>query len=238
MRPVIGITCDFDWETGNSQLRPGYFEGVYRSGGLPFLIPVIEPSAASQVISKLDGLLLTGGSDVDPYFFNMEPHPALGRVNPYRDELELTLCREARQKGLPVFGICRGVQLMNVAMGGDLYQDIAAEMESDTIICHDQQAPKWYGSHEVTIKEGTRLQKILGTEKVRANSFHHQAIRQLGRSLYPSAYASDGTIEAVECDDNSFFLGVQWHPERMLEDKIMIKLFEAFVKEAAGLSIL
>lgn len=233
MRPVIGITCDYNWETGNSQIRPGYFEGVYRSGGLPFLIPTVEASAARQIVSKLDGLLLTGGSDLDPYFYQMDPSPALGRVNPYRDELELTLCREAKQRALPVFGICRGVQLMNVAMGGDLYQDIASEMEAANIICHDQQAPVWYGSHEVTIKRGTRLQKILDAEKIRVNSFHHQAVRQLGSSLYPSAYASDGTIEAIESEDSAFFLGVQWHPERMLEDKIMIKLFEAFVNEAA-----
>lgn len=234
MKPVIGITCDFDWETGNSQLRPGYFEGVYRSGGLPFLIPALEPSSAAQVVSRLDGLLLTGGQDIDPHFFGEDPHPAIGRVNPYRDELEITLCREAAQRKIPVFGICRGVQLMNVATGGDLYQDLNTQVGSESLMCHDQPAPKWYGFHEVRIKNGTLLKDILGTERARTNSFHHQAVRILGSSLSASAHTSDGIIEAIESINHPFYVGVQWHPERMLDDKVMFKLFQAFVKAAVS----
>jgi putative glutamine amidotransferase len=233
MRPVIGVTCDYDWETGNSQLRPGYFEGVYRSGGLPFLIPVLESSGAADVIVRLDGLLLTGGQDIDPRFFHEEPHPAIGWVNPCRDELEIALCREAEERGIPVFGICRGVQLMNVAMGGDLYQDIRTGTETGGVLCHDQPAPKWYGFHEVRIQEGSKLREILGTGLIRANSFHHQAVRRPGRSLYATAHTSDGIIEAIESDAHPFFIGVQWHPERMLENRTMIKLFEALVRNAA-----
>jgi putative glutamine amidotransferase len=234
MRPVIGITCDFDWETGNSLLRPGYFEGVCRSGGLPFLIPALEPLSAASIVSRLDGLLLSGGQDIDPHFFGEEPHPAIGRINPCRDELEIALCLEAVRHKIPVFGICRGMQLMNAAMGGDLYQDLSAQASSDKLICHDQPAPKWYGFHEVQIEDGSRLKDILGTGHARANSFHHQAVRSLGRSLRASAHTGDGIIEAIESEDHPFFIGVQWHPERMLEDKVMFRLFEAFVNAAGG----
>jgi putative glutamine amidotransferase len=236
VKPVIGITCDFDWETGSSQLRPGYFEGVYRSGGLPFLIPALEPSGAADIVSRLGGLLLTGGQDVDPRFFGEEPHTAIGRVNPCRDEWEIALCREAAERQIPVFGICRGAQLMNIAMGGDIYQDLKSQANNANLICHDQPAPKWYGFHEVQIEDGTLLKSILGMGQVRANSFHHQAVRRPGTSLRTTAHTSDGIIEAVESECHPFFLGVQWHPERMLEDKIMFRLFEAFVKAAGSIA--
>mgnify|MGYP000846720591 CR=1 FL=1 len=122
---------------------------------------------------------------------------------------------------------------MNVAMGGDIYQDIEAQAEGDHFLCHDQPAPKWYGFHEVKVQEGSRLGEILGTDRVWANSFHHQAVRCPGRSLHATAHTSDGIVEAIESDAHPFFIGVQWHPERMLEDRTMIRLFEALVRSAA-----
>jgi len=234
VRPVIGITCDYDWETGDSRLRPGYFEGIYRSGGLPFLIPALDPAAAGPVMARLDGLLLTGGQDPDPRWFGEEPHPAIGNVNPCRDRLELALAREADAGDIPVFGICRGIQMMNIAMGGDIWQDIYTQAEDGKpLLCHQQPAPKWYGFHEVRIFEESALRRILGTGQVRVNSFHHQAVRHPGKGLHAVAHTSDGIIEAIESEIHPFFIGVQWHPERMLEDPVMIRLFEAFVKAAA-----
>src|SRR5690554_5148223 len=134
MKPIIGITCDYDWEKGSFQLKPGYVEGIYRCGGQPFLIPpwygVAASNDTSHIIKQLDGLLLSGGQDVHPRFFNEAPHAAIGRVNPYRDEMELALCRQAVQAGIPVFGICRGMQLLNIALGGDIYQDLQAQLEA------------------------------------------------------------------------------------------------------------
>jgi putative glutamine amidotransferase len=241
MKPTIGITCDFDWESGIFQLKPGYVEGVYRSGGVPVLIPPLSCSedsdsrldATGEFINRIHGLLLSGGQDVHPSYFGEQPHTAIGRVNPLRDQMELSLCLQAVKAGLPVFGICRGAQLLNIALGGDIYQDIASQSGEKGLICHNQPAPKWFGFHDVRVREGSRLHQILGTDKLSVNSFHHQAVRRLAPVLKPAAAAADGVIEAVESDNRPFLIGVQWHPECMLDDPYMLKLFEAFV-QAAG----
>lgn len=240
MRPIIGITCDFDWERGIYQLKPGYVEGVYRSGGVPLLIPPLPCSRAwdaisdpvDELIGRIHGLLLSGGQDVHSSYFGEQPHAAIGQVNPLRDEMELSLCRHAVQAGLPVFGICRGAQLLNIALGGDIYQDLHSQAGEKGLICHDQPAPKWFGFHDVTIIEGSRLHQILGTSKLPTNSFHHQAIRRPAPKLKSVAATADGVIEAVESDSHPFLIGVQWHPECMLDDLYMLKLFEAFVQAA------
>ena len=233
MRPLIGVTCDYDWDSGKSQLHSGYYEGIFQAGGLPFLIPVLEPFCAADVISRLNGLVLTGGQDVDSYLFGEEPHPKVGKINPYRDELEITLCKEAVAHNIPVLGICRGAQIMNIAMGGTIYQDIETQVNDSELICHDQQAPKWFGIHEVEMRDESNLCEIFGAKVIRTNSFHHQAIRQVGESLFAVAHTRDGIIEAIESKAHSFYIGVQWHPERMLDkDTNTLKLFEAFVKAA------
>ncbi|HHU48810.1 MAG: gamma-glutamyl-gamma-aminobutyrate hydrolase family protein [Caldicoprobacterales bacterium] len=240
MKPVIGITCDYDWEKHTFQLKSGYVEGIYRCGGMPFLIPPLFSDEASNgsnivtgIIHRIHGLLLSGGQDVHPRYFQEQPHISIGRVNPFRDQTELSLCRQAVKIGIPVFGICRGIQLMNIALGGDIYQDLMAQAGDKGLICHDQPAPKWFGFHNVHIKEGSRLHHILGTTKLSTNTFHHQAVRRPAPQLEIAATAPDGVIEAVECSSHPFLIGVQWHPECMLEDPYMIKLFQAFV-EAAG----
>ena len=233
MRPIIGITCDYDWEVGRSQLYSGYYEGISQAGGLPFLIPALESSYASDIISRLNGLVLTGGQDVDSYLFGEEPHPKVGRMNPYRDELEIALCKEAVIHNIPVLGICRGAQIMNVAMGGTIYQDIESQVEDAKLICHDQQAPKWFGIHEVEIGDGSSLREIFGAKVIRTNSFHHQAIRRPGEMLIAVGHTRDGIVEAIETKDHSFYIGVQWHPERMLNKDInALKLFQAFIRAA------
>jgi len=237
MKPIIGITCDYDWEKSLYQLKSGYVEGIIRCGGQPFLIPLLDMGWTSAdidlIIRHINGLLLSGGQDVHPRFFGEEPHAAIGRVNPYRDEMELALYRQAVKAGMPVFGICRGIQLMNIALGGDIYQDLKAQAGGQGLICHNQPAPKQHGFHSVYIEEGTRLRQILGAGMIYANTFHHQAVRRLAPGLRIAAKTSDGVIEAIEDSNHSFLLGVQWHPECMLEDTYMLKLFEAFV-EASG----
>lgn len=237
MRPIIGITCDYDWEARNFLLPSGYVEGVCQAGGFPLLIPPTSANATekgiSVIISQIQGLLLTGGQDVHPRYFGEEPHAAIGRVNPPRDDLELPICQAAVEVNMPVLGICRGAQLMNIALGGDVYQDLSTQYKDGELICHDQSAPKWAPFHHVSIKEESRLHQILGTHQIDTNSFHHQAVRTLASSMEAVAWAADGVIEATESKSHTFLIGVQWHPERMLEDPHMIRLFEAFV-EAAG----
>lgn len=236
MKPIIGITCDYDWDKGAFQLKSGYVEGIYRCGGLPFLIPPFSgdtgPNDINQITNHIHGLILSGGQDVHPHYFSEPPHTAIGRVNPFRDEMELALCRQAVQSGMPVFGICRGLQLINIALGGDVYQDLKAQSEGKNLICHDQPAPKWFGFHDVHIKEGSRLHKILGTSILPVNSFHHQAVRKPAPRLEITATAVDDVIEALECYSHPFLIGVQWHPECMLDDPYMLKLFQAFVDSA------
>lgn len=234
-RPVIGITCDYDWKNERNILNSGYVEGVYKAGGLPMLIPFVNPTTtiAKDIISNIDALLLTGGQDLDSYYFGEAPHPKIGNINPYRDELEFALVKEAVYKDIPILGICRGCQLMNVFMGGDLYQDITSQVSNRSLICHDQNAPRWFAIHEVFIKEDTMLKSILVSDSIRTNSFHHQAVRQLGSGLVVNSFTDDGVIEGFESTNLKFFMGIQWHPECMLNEyPITLELFEGFVNAA------
>lgn len=234
MRPVIGVTCDFDLNESKSQLYSGYYESIIHAGGIPFLIPCSEGLSPADLIEKFDGLLLTGGQDIDPYLFGEEPHPDIGSVYSVRDCLEIELCKRAAAADMPVLGICKGLQVMNVSMGGTLYQDIKSAL-GEKALCHSQKAPGFTGIHNICIDEESKLRSIFNSDRLRVNSFHHQAIKEPGRSMMITARAGDGIAEAAESTSHRFFVGVQWHPERMVS-KVpeMLKLFEAFVKEAGG----
>lgn len=235
MKPVIGISCNYDFKSENTMLYRGYYEAVLRAGGLPFLIACSDMVRAKDLMGHIDGLLLTGGQDINPYLFGQDPDPNIASVNPIRDELELGLCREAIDRNMPVLGICKGLQIMAIASGASLYQDIGTGYGRPTI-CHNQKAPGCYGIHEIDLKPNSLLRDILKADKLRVNSFHHQAVKDPGKSLEVSARASDLIIEAIESTSLSFFLGVQWHPEKMLErDSRMLCLFKALV-ERAGLN--
>ncbi len=233
MRPVIGITCDEDWENRRAQVYAGYYEAVFRCGGQPFLIPCLEGACAFDILDRLDGLLLTGGQDVDAYRFGEEPHHQIGTVLPHRDTMELALSAGAVSIGLPTLGICRGIQVMNIALKGDIYQDLDSQWEGKPLVCHDQRGPKWFGIHEVVLTPESQIRHICGMETLRTNSFHHQAVRRLGKDLIASGFTRDGVIEALELAQHPFFIGVQWHPERMWErDPSMLALFSSLVKAA------
>jgi putative glutamine amidotransferase len=241
VRPMIGITCDLDPGTGREAKTPGrkahvlyddYVHAVLASGGLPVLLPaVLSDECRGAYVQHLHGLLIPGSpADVDPWRYGEEPHARLGPVNPARTDFETHMVRLALTRELPVFGICGGSQVLNVALGGSLYQDIPSQVAK---------AYKHSGSpepsHTVDIVPGTRLAGILGTQELRVNSLHHQAVKVPGQGLIIGASARDGVIEAVEMASRPFVIGVQWHPERLFaEDTAAQRLFSAFVQEATA----
>ena len=232
MRPTIGIVISTDKKDESYAEKRGYVDAVFAAGGLPVLIPVMEgDEAAAQFFSRVDGLLLPGGPDVDPVHFSEEPTHSYTAIDPRRDSFELALAGLAVENDIPILGICRGIQLLNVAAGGDIYQDLGEQRER--VLVHDQKAPYWYPTHAVEVQPGTVLSGILGETRVRVNSFHHQAVRRVADGFLVSATASDGVIEAIENPSLRFALGVQWHPERMFAAyPIFLRLFSALVAEA------
>ncbi len=187
-----------------------YCEAIVQAGGLPLLASNLQPDLAESFLEGIDGLLLTGGADIDPYFYGQQPHAGLGKVDSERDEFELALYKAAKARNLPVLGVCRGIQLINVAEGGTLHQHLPALTNT---IQHVQENRGSALAHELRLEPQSKLAKAVGSNKMRSNSFHHQAIDSLGAKLRVSAKTSDGIIEAVEGRSEQFVLAVQWHPE-------------------------
>ena len=231
MTPLIGITSSYDRESNRTTLSRFYIQAVEAAGGLPLILPcLLGEKTVDSILATIDGLLLSGGVDVDPLLFGEEPLPSLGAICPERDIFELALTRRALALGVPILAICRGVQVLNIAAGGKVLQDIGSDI--DKPIKHDQQAPLWYGSHSIEILPGSRLAAIFG-EKAIVNSFHHQAVGQIAKGFLATAWSSDGVVEALESDSPTFIVGVQCHPECMWErDNKMFELFREFVAAA------
>jgi putative glutamine amidotransferase len=229
LKPVIGITSNIDSTTHSIQNT--YIEAVIASGGIPLVIPTGVEKDAQQITKLLDGLLISGGGDMNPQLFNEEPMPKLGNVTPERDTVEIELVRHMLSLNKPILGICRGHQVLNVAFGGTLYQDIHSQSAS-AILQHDQKAKRDHQSHAVHIEQGTILESIVNSEKIMVNSFHHQALKDIPSSLIVSGKASDGIVEAIESPDHHFVIGVQWHPEALMQsaDQVSSRLFEAYIK--------
>jgi putative glutamine amidotransferase len=230
-KPIIGITCDYDYSNNKIQLADGYYRAISQAGGLPFLIAYTELDDIEGILDTVDGILFTGGGDVDPVYFGEMPHPQLGSINPIRDEIEIKLCRKAMDRDMPILGICRGIQVINVAMGGTLYQDLESQWDKRQLLKHSQGAPGWYGTHGVTFEEGSKIQKIMGKKSLTINSFHHQAVCKAAPGFHISGWSQDGVVEALESVQHRFAIGVQWHPERMWErDERMLLPFIALVQ--------
>lgn len=230
MKPLIGLTAALEEERGRLFLNRAYVAAVQASGGRTVILPVTGVKEDIEAwIHMLDGLVLTGGGDVDPVYFDEEPRPGCGWIDPERDFFELSLVRLALAAGLPVLGICRGLQVLNIAAGGDIYQDINTQV--DGCLKHSQQAPRRCPTHLVQVVPGSRLAGIAGTDPWRVNSFHHQAVRRVAAGFAACARAADGIVEAMEKIDHSFVLGVQWHPEAVWEqDTRCRQLFGALVE--------
>lgn len=232
-RPVIGITIGYDQRrAGVHLLRQDYLRSVEKAGGLPLALAPLEAGLAPELLERLHGLVLSGGSDVDPTLYGEPPHPKLGRVVRERDDFELALTREALRRELPILAICRGLQVLNVATGGTLIQDIPSQVSGAGN--HDPERKRWETAHEVRILAGTRLRAILGRDVVAVNSFHHQAVKIPGSGLVVAARsAEDRIVEAIEGPGRRFVLGVQWHPEGFWNQKENFwSLFEALVAAA------
>lgn len=236
--PLIGIpaaTLERPSVAGAAyfQFNGNYPAALAASGALPVIISLGLPEdALSELFGRLDGLCLAGGVDVDPAHFGETPHPALGKVDAARDATELTLARWALAADLPLFGICRGIQLLAVAAGGSLYQDLPAQMPAAGRHDFDPADSPWeHPVHAVRVAEDSRLAALLGTDEIMTNSFHHQAVKQLAGEWVPVAWAPDGVVEGIEVTGRRFALGVQWHPEGMFRtDPLARRLFEAFVE--------
>ena len=217
-----------------SQVNAAYVRAVLRAGGIPLILPpLIRPQDAGTVLDGLDGLVLSGGEDVDPAHFNSEPHPALGDVDPVRDAFELALFREAWRRRLPVLAICRGIQLVNVALGGTLWQDIPSQRPA--ALGHKHTGDRDDRTHPVALVPGSRLAAALGTTRCEVNSFHHQSVRELAAGLVITATAPDGEIEGLEGAEGApWLLAVQWHPEEFHADDTAPDhgLFAALLREA------
>ena len=218
MTPLIGVTTTMRTPaTARGPqviLNAAYVEAVERSGATAMLLsPAHSLDSLNRILDTVHGLVLTGGEDVDPARYGQSPHPALGTVTPERDEMEFAVLAGALERGLPVLAICRGVQLLNVALGGTLYQDLPSE-RPDSAIVHEQEAPVDQRWHAARVEAGSELHNIYGASELFINSFHHQAIRDLAPSLKATVWAEDGLIEGVESTEHPWVLGVQWHPER------------------------
>ena len=232
--PVIGITGNFS--DGNLSLAPGYYASILKAGGIPFIIPPFDDdNILINLLDNIDGLLLTGGGDINPLFLKEEPVKELHSINPHRDRQELLLARLAANRQIPVLGICRGIQVMNAALGGSLYQDIYSQAEGK-LIKHSQDLDRAYASHTVRIEEDSLLAKIMGQTILPVNSFHHQAVKDPAPGFRVSARATDGIIEAIESKEYKSMLGVQWHPECFIlnGDECMMPLFDWLLHEAAS----
>lgn len=229
MKPIVGVVPSIDEEKGIYFIHEDNILAIEKAGGVPILIPYQKEMDA--LLATIDGLYLTGGYDIDPTLFGEEPHPELGIINRVRDEFESKLIDSAMYKDLPILAVCRGSQVLNIALGGDMYQDMYSQINTP-LLQHQQNAIKSHASHYVYIKEGSLLHRLAGENKIKVNSRHHQANRKLGDNLIASGLASDGVIEAIESENNRFLLGLQWHPENMAKagDDISLRIYEGFIE--------
>ncbi len=243
-RPVIGVVTQslppiegerpLCWIVG-----AGYINALRAVGAVPWVVPLLphDMDTMNEIFERLDGVFLTGGIDVDPSYYGETKLPVCGATDPDRDAIESALLRHALETKKPVLAVCRGLQILNVVCGGTLYQDVAAQVPA--ALKHDyfptpEKPSRKYLAHDVTVKQGTSLDAIMGQTVVPVNSMHHQAIKELGRGLVPNCYAPDGIIEGVEGTNGQYLMAVQWHPEELTETQPeMQRLFTTFITAAA-----
>ncbi|MGM0713063.1 gamma-glutamyl-gamma-aminobutyrate hydrolase family protein [Brevibacillus parabrevis] len=236
MRPIIGVACTKMYFPNNNldqffYVGSGYVDGVARAGGIPLILPLLTVQEAPfrEMVESLDGLILTGGDDPAPHLYGEEPLQGLGDIEYERDLAELAVIKLALELKKPILGICRGMQILNVACGGTLIQDIPSQVPG--AFQHAQKGSRQYGAHKVTLQPGF-LADALGQQEVLVNTSHHQAVKDVAPGFQMTGCAADGVIEAIE-SQNGLYIGVQWHPERMWShDSQMFKIAQAFIARA------
>ena len=231
-RPVIGILGNFGDK--GCELAEGYFSSIEAANGIPVVVPPLtDREGILALLDRIDGLMISGGADLNPLYVGEEPSPYLHGINPQRDQYELLITRLAADRNIPVFGICRGIQVIVAALGGRIYQDMATEMRGVSLYKHCQDAPRHISTLTVESEPKSLINNLLG-DKFCVNSFHHQAVENPGPELRVTARSKDGVIEAVESTQFKYIVGVQWHPECYYPagDRCMMPLFENFVEEA------
>lgn len=235
-KPLIALTPYHNTEKDEIYMRPAYLKAIRAAGGTPVILP-LEPDEAelSHLAEAFDGFLFTGGPDVHPFFFGEETQRHCGNVSLKRDHMELTLLKLVMDAQKPILGICRGIQLLNIGLGGNIYQDLPSQFPEDFPVAHTQPFDYAIPSHTVTVTPGTLLARLADSDILRVNSMHHQAICKVAPGLTASGHAPHGLVECVEMPEYpTFFLGVQWHPEYLWEQDVAAKrLFAEFVRAAA-----
>ena len=236
-KPLIGLTTS---RLLKKTSRPAfgtnelYAKAISMSGGLPVLIPLSLSNAdLDALLVRLDGILFTGGYDIDPHQYGNQPHPKVEGVDEDRDRIEIYLVRAVTRSLKPFLGICRGLQVINVALGGSLYEHLPDQFPGD-IIHDNHQRVRDYLAHNVSLEPGSLLSQIISSYPVQVNSLHHQGVRRIAPDLLPIAHSPDGLIEAIEMPGHLYGLAVQWHPEELLEYEEMRKLFQTFIHACKG----
>lgn len=233
MKPVIGLTAQNEYQVNRklNRLNYTYIKAVLEAGGIPIIIPVMEEEGKMEdYLDIVDGIIFTGGEDVSSLYFNEEPIKEVSSTDLDRDKSEMELFKLAYEKNIPMFGICRGLQLINIGLGGDIYQDLFKAVPD--AIGHVFTKNAHEGHHTIKVEKDSILYEAFGKETLVVNSIHHQSIRKLAENLKVTSTASDGIIESAEANDGRHIYGVQWHPEAMgMKYKEFYKLFECFIEK-------
>lgn len=229
MKTIIGVIPAFNDKEKTYTLAAANIDVFAKHEVIAFIIPYEQH--INTIVSLVDGLYVTGGDDIDPTLFGEEPHPKLRIICRQRDLFERELIRAMYQQNKPILGVCRGAQIMNIALGGTMYQDLHSQQQH-ALLQHEQHAMTNHASHFVHVVKGSLLHRLVQGEKIKVNSYHHQANRKLGKTLTVSGVASDGVIEAIECAEQSFMLGVQWHPELLAVsgDVVATNIYDGFIQ--------
>lgn len=234
-KPIIGLTMTQVVKENQIELWKEYVDSIAKAGGIPILLPSLADfSFYDEYLDEVDGLFITGGDDIMPCEYGEEPLAGFKLewpMTPERDRFEIEITKKALERNMPVLGVCRGLQIINVVFGGTIFQDIDMQTNRSLKLKHFQECPYWYCQHEIIVDSNSKFYEIMDGEKnIRVNSMHHQAIGKLGTNISVSATAHDGIIEAIECNEYDYAIGVQWHPERLYErEKKWYKLFHSFV---------